>query len=336
MMKNVSVTNDCRVSIVINNHNYARFLDDAISSCLGQSYPNKEIIVVDDGSRDNSREVMERYADRVICIYKPNGGQASAINEGFLHCHGDLILFLDADDMLERDVLSQCVQVWDGQATKVHYRLDIIDETGAVIGQDPGTSIKLPEGDVSSGLLTRGHYITPPGSGNIYSRKFLDAVMPIPAEPFRRAADSYLYILAALHGEIRALPRVGGKYRMHGANGFLKKRRFSTPRDLEGALQRHERCLALIDKFVAERGLKKKYHPKYYPTPNFNRLLLGRVQKKLDYRTTFHLLELILYGIFSDKTCGAKQRLEWLLRILLIAFAPLPVVWRFYPNTRPA
>jgi glycosyltransferase involved in cell wall biosynthesis len=323
------------VSIVINNHNYARFLGDAISSCLDQNYPEKEIIVVDDGSTDNSREIIDNYGDTVSRIYKANGGQGSAINEGFLRSRGELILFLDADDILENDVLAQSVQFWDGEATKLHYRLDVIDQTGSVIGQDPKADVLLPHGDLKNKLLARGHYITPPSSGNIYSRKFLQTVMPIPAEPFRRAADSYLYTLAALHGEIIALPRVGGKYRMHGGNGFFKKRRFSTQQDLIGTLQRHERCLALMDKFTTERGLEKTYSPKYYPTPNFIRLLLLRTQEKLDYPTTFHLLGNILFGIFSDKTCNLPRRLEWISKMLLVAFAPLRMVWWVYPNTRP-
>ena len=83
------------VSIVINNYNYARFLPEAIESALAQTYPHKEIIVVDDGSTDDSRRVMESYGDRIKPIYKKNGGQASAMNLGYEAAKGDLIYFLD-------------------------------------------------------------------------------------------------------------------------------------------------------------------------------------------------------------------------------------------------
>jgi|SRR5262249_8595399 len=83
-------------SILINNYNYGRFLDEAINSALSQNYPRKEIIVVDDGSTDNSREIISRYGDRIIPIFKENGGQASAVNAGVARCHGDILCFLDS------------------------------------------------------------------------------------------------------------------------------------------------------------------------------------------------------------------------------------------------
>src|SRR5919107_292807 len=85
---------DVKVSIVINNYNYDRFLGRAIESALDQSYTLVEVVVVDDGSTDGSRQVMRRYSDRVVTVEQPNGGQAAAINAGFAACHGDLVVFL--------------------------------------------------------------------------------------------------------------------------------------------------------------------------------------------------------------------------------------------------
>lgn len=323
------------ITVVINNYNYARFLPDAIASCLNQSYAGKELIVVDDGSSDNSREIIESYGEKIIPIFKENGGQGSAINAGFLRSHGELLIFLDADDFLENDVLEEIARHWDGKATKLHYRLDVIDLNGTIIGQDPESAVELPHGNIQAKLVAHGHYITPPSSGNAFSRKFVEAVSPIPEEPFRRAADSYLFTLAALHGDIIALPRVGGKYRMHGANGFFKRRRFSTVKDLVGILERQDRCVALIDNFVKQRGLERTYSPKYYLAPNFTRLLLLRAERKLDYATTFRLLGYCLYSIFYTKSYGFKQRLVWIAKTLLVAFAPMRILWRAYPNIRP-
>src|SRR3954451_20463787 len=88
------------VSIVIDNYNYARFLPEAIESALAQTYPDTEVIVVDDGSTDDSREIIASYGSRVRPVLKTNGGQASAFNAGFAASRGDVVLFLDSDDTL--------------------------------------------------------------------------------------------------------------------------------------------------------------------------------------------------------------------------------------------
>jgi glycosyltransferase involved in cell wall biosynthesis len=88
------------VSIIINNYNYDRFLAEAINSALNQTYPYTEVIVVDDGSTDNSRQIIAEYGDRIIPILQPNGKQASAFNNGFAHSKGEIIIFLDSDDYL--------------------------------------------------------------------------------------------------------------------------------------------------------------------------------------------------------------------------------------------
>ena len=74
------------VSIIINNYNYGNFLPIAISSALKQTYSNVEVVVVDDGSTDNSREVVAGYGDHIVPILKENGGQASAFNSGVQGC----------------------------------------------------------------------------------------------------------------------------------------------------------------------------------------------------------------------------------------------------------
>ena len=103
-----------KVSIVINNYNYGRFLADAIDSALTQTHPQLEVIVVDDGSTDNSREVIARYGDRIRPILKPNGGQASAMNAGVAASTGDIIFFLDSDDMLLPEAAETVVGHWNG------------------------------------------------------------------------------------------------------------------------------------------------------------------------------------------------------------------------------
>jgi glycosyltransferase involved in cell wall biosynthesis len=87
------------VSVVIPTYNRAHYLPEAIDSVLAQSYPNVEIIVVDDGSTDHTAQVMERYIGKVTFQRKQNGGVASARNLGLQFAHGEFVAFLDSDDI---------------------------------------------------------------------------------------------------------------------------------------------------------------------------------------------------------------------------------------------
>ena len=92
-----------RVSVIIPTYNYGHFITDCINSVLNQSYDDLEIIVVDDGSTDNTRDVLNPYTSKIKYIYQDNSGQSSARNNGLKHSTGEYIQFLDSDDMLDRD-----------------------------------------------------------------------------------------------------------------------------------------------------------------------------------------------------------------------------------------
>jgi glycosyltransferase involved in cell wall biosynthesis len=208
---------------VIDNYNYARFLPCAIESAMTQSWPHVEVVVVDDGSQDESRQVIASYGDRVRAVFKSNGGQASALNAGFVHSTGDVVVFLDADDALHPTAIEHAMPFFDdAEVVKVHWPLSVIDESGKPTGQrhpdDP-----LPDGDHRAQLLELGptNAMGPPLSGNAWSRRFLDQVLPIPEERYRISADKYLLELAPFLGVIRALPDPEGVYRRHGASSQL-------------------------------------------------------------------------------------------------------------------
>ncbi|WP_201352029.1 glycosyltransferase family 2 protein [Hydrogenimonas urashimensis] len=95
------------VSVIIPTYNAARHLPDAIESILRQEYPNLEIIVVDDGSTDNTEEVLQPYRDLISYHRKENGGPASARNYGLRLARGEFIAFLDADDIWPDDKLAR-------------------------------------------------------------------------------------------------------------------------------------------------------------------------------------------------------------------------------------
>lgn len=209
------------VSIIVNNYNYARFLGDAIESACNQTYPKVEVVVVDDGSSDNSRDVIGAFEDRVTIVFKTNGGQASAFNAGFAASHGDIVLFLDADDYLLPQATERIVAAWKPDTVKVHFMLNGIDASGVALGYTyPTRGEYLGRDDVVSELLRRGVYGVAPTSGNALARKALSQIFPIEEDKYRISADGYLATAIAFHGRIIALEETLGAYRVHGSNNW--------------------------------------------------------------------------------------------------------------------
>jgi glycosyltransferase involved in cell wall biosynthesis len=206
-----------KVSIVINNYNYAEYLAPCIESSIRQNYKNKEVIVSDDGSTDNSRAIIDSYGTAIITTFNPNAGQGAALNAGYKRSSGDLVIFLDADDVLWPSCVSEVVRQWRSDLVKMHFNLAIIDSGGSPVGR---LYLKppLPRGDLRQQLITNGSVVSIPTSGNVFPRAFLDQVMPIPEVGWERGADVYLCNLAALSGEVGAIDEPLGDYRSHGRN----------------------------------------------------------------------------------------------------------------------
>jgi len=103
-------------SIVIVNYNYADYIEECMLSAINQSYHNIEIIIVDDGSFDNSRVIIDRYKNNynnINAIYLENKGQASALCSGVLASRGDVVLFLDSDDVFEENKVATIVNYFN-------------------------------------------------------------------------------------------------------------------------------------------------------------------------------------------------------------------------------
>src|SRR5229473_3261 len=183
-----------RASVIVNNFNYARFLPMAIDSALGQTWPSVEVIVVDDGSTDDSRAVIESYRARITPVFQTNRGQASACNAGFAASSGDVVIFLDSDDTLFPSATENAIgALRDSRAVKVHWPATEIDEAGTDLNRiKPGRP--LAEGDLREEVIQSGqtkleHAST---SANAWRREFLDEVMPIRDSGDHHGADAYL------------------------------------------------------------------------------------------------------------------------------------------------
>jgi glycosyltransferase involved in cell wall biosynthesis len=220
------MTDSPLVSIIINNYNYGRFLAAAIDSALAQTYRRVEVIVVDDGSTDQSRDVIAGYAGKVLPILKGNGGQASAFNAGFAASGGEVIIFLDSDDVLGPTAAEKSVEAFDDPGVvKVHWNLRVMDEGGVPTGK-LHLSGELPEGDLREFVARKGpwNYVTPPTSGNAWARRALEEILPVPEQEYRIGADCYLFTLAPVLGKMRRVAEPQGWYRVHGKNHYAGSR----------------------------------------------------------------------------------------------------------------
>ncbi|HXN13918.1 MAG TPA: glycosyltransferase family A protein, partial [Candidatus Acidoferrales bacterium] len=207
------------VSIVVDNFNYGRFLRAAIDSALAQTYSRLEVIAVDDGSTDNSREVISSYGARVSAIFKPNGGHASAFNAGFHASHGSIVMFLDADDALLPNAVEEVVRAWRPGVAKVQFVLAHIDQNGRALGTTvPYLPALMPDGDIRASILDAGGYVGVPTTGNAFARTVLDRIMPLQESNWRQAADTSLEIIAPFLGDVVSLRKTLGCYRIHESN----------------------------------------------------------------------------------------------------------------------
>lgn len=205
-----------RISVIIPCFNYERYVALAIRSALEQTLPPLEVIVVDDGSTDGTAEVLSGFGDKIKTITQKNAGHVDALNRGYAACSGDLVLFLDADDLLLPAALASVAEAWTPGCAATQFELDVIDAAGHPLGRRFCNYVE-PYGpaEVRREFSRFGTYVWPVLSGNVYSRWFLRKLMPLTQE---KAPDGVLNTLAPLYGDVQVITRPLGCYRLHGAN----------------------------------------------------------------------------------------------------------------------
>ncbi|SDN55518.1 glycosyltransferase family 2 protein [Geodermatophilus sp. DSM 45219] len=228
-----------RLSVVIANHDYERYVGAAIESALAVEWDDVEVVVVDDGSTDGSVEVIRRYADRVQVLETENAGQRVAVHRGYTRTTGDVVVFLDSDDVLPPDLAVRLAQVWGPTVSKAQFRMQRTTADGAPVGTPFPAYRRVPTPEqIRSWAGATTAYPTPPGSGNAYARWFLDRVLPVGPE-LGRAADSAFLAAAPFLGDVVTVPEVVVGYRQHGANDSdLLRDAERFPREVVRARQR--------------------------------------------------------------------------------------------------
>lgn len=266
-------------SIIINNYNYGRFLGEAIESALAQTYANTEVIVVDDGSTDDSREVIEGFGDRITAVFKENGGQGSAYNAGFRISSGEAVCFLDSDDTLFPEAIETAVALLrEPNVVKVQWPLRVVNITGDWKGE-LSTTKTPPTGDLRSQVMAEGpiydfYYTT----GSAYCRHFLASVSPVPEASYRNGGDVYFITLAPASGFIRTAKQALGTYRAHGSNNY-RERLLDVAR-IKNYIERFEANAHNLDLHLTKQGVSVA--PAQWRQRNFNYLWPNRLLLALE------------------------------------------------------
>jgi glycosyltransferase involved in cell wall biosynthesis len=141
------------VSVVTATYNMAGYIAETLDSILAQDYPNIESIIIDDGSTDNTMEVLEPYLKdpRVRVVQQANAGQTVAKNQGIAHAKGEFVAFCDADDTWRKDKLSLQIPEFDDPKVGVVFsEMVFIDENGDLIDDEP---LKCHGGQITAPLL---------------------------------------------------------------------------------------------------------------------------------------------------------------------------------------
>lgn len=238
------------LTVIVPNFNYARFLRACLDSAIALEYEPKEIIVVDDGSTDDSASILRQYeaAGQIRAIFKENGGQPDAVNTGFAAARGELIYVLDSDDIVSPHMMQSVLPLWTPKTSKVQFSLESIDQMGRPIGSIfPNYHGERSPARERAAVLATGEYQAPPTSGNVYARWYLEKILPIDGTRFR-FSDGPMNAVAPLYGDVTTIATPLGQYRMHGQNQW--GRATFNPRVYTTAVKHN---LAL-DAYVVEHG----------------------------------------------------------------------------------
>ena len=143
-----------KVSVIIPVYNVEKYLSRCVESVLAQSYSDLDIILVDDGSKDNSGKMCNAYSDRdnrISVIHQKNGGLSAARNSGMDIASGEAIFFLDSDDFLSEDCIAKCVELLDAYDADVSIvqMVRVSEATNEVIPMDQEAEICLMDSEQS-------------------------------------------------------------------------------------------------------------------------------------------------------------------------------------------
>jgi len=241
-------------SVLIDTYNYGDYVEEAVSSALAQNFPpeDREILVMDDGSADDTAGRLRKFGNAIRYLYKSNGGQASAFNYGLAHARGEVIALLDADDVWLPEKLMRLREVFEqnpaaGMAYHRQYWWDGANKTEAdhyfipISGRVPESRSKLLQYPMAS------------TSSLAFRRAALEKLLPVP-EVLRSQADAFLTALVIFIAPVVAVEDYLGKYRLHATNLFQTTAVKPSPQQIQHRIAMRAALLAEIQNWLRRHG----------------------------------------------------------------------------------
>lgn len=241
-------------TVLIDAYNYGRYVEETVSSVLAQDFPReeREILVVDDGSTDDTADRLRKFGNAIRYLYKSNGGQASAFNYGFANARGDVIALLDADDVWLPEKLARLRKVFEENpsAGMAYHRLYWWDGAHGIEADRYFIPVSERVPESRSALL---QYPMSSTSCLAFRRSALEKLLPIP-EVLRSQADAFLTALIILIAPIIAVEDYLGKYRLHAANLFQTTAAKPFPGQIEHRMAMRAALLNEIQRWLRTNG----------------------------------------------------------------------------------
>jgi len=197
------------VSIVIPAYNHAAYLAEAIDSVLAQDYPHVELIVLDDGSTDETAEVLKRYGDAFRWETHSNMGQANTLNKGWAMARGEVLSYLSADDALFPNAVSQSVAALQGDVVLTYCDFDLFDPASKVIRKVSAPDFSYRE--------MFGRLVCHPGPGVFFTKQAFAASGGWNSS-FRQMPDYDYWLRLGRQGRFVRVPQLLASFRVHEAS----------------------------------------------------------------------------------------------------------------------
>ncbi len=275
-----------KVSVIIPTHNSSNYICDAIDSVLQQCYKDYEIIVVDDGSTDNTKEALRQYGQKIKYIYQENKGVSAARNTGIKEANGKYIALLDADDTWVPNKLSRQIEILENnkEIGLTCSLMDTMSEQGVSLNK---IKPKKPLARTFEKALIFG---SPPPSTFVIRREYLDAV-GLFGEEIDIFEDLDLFLKISKKYSIAPMNEVLGRYRIHSSNITRNDERVYRNQIII-AKKWLPHCLTKRTKILLVRRIKK-----------YSSLMARRNLKKWDIVSSLRYLLIYTSGATKDLLC---------------------------------